>query len=167
MLSLNNMYVIWVMFLTGMHLSYLDWQRKILLIGYLMIINVQSPLGTSLNRCRLHCQIAWCNAVINKDKSDCYRKLISDNSHDSRKLWPELHTTLNRVSDVTLLFHESEKWLADQSTSFYQKKLRKLEILSLHMALKMRFTPSFRRPEELSPCIWPQFYIKISRMCGC
>ena len=39
-----------------------------------------------LNRCRLHCQIAQCNALVNKDKSEYYNKQISDNSHDSRKL---------------------------------------------------------------------------------
>ena len=55
-----------------------------------------------LNRSRLRCQIAWCKAFVNKDKSDYYSKLISDNSHDSRKLWHELHKTLNRVSDATL-----------------------------------------------------------------
>ena len=39
--------------------------------------------------------------------------MISDNSHDSRKLWRELHKTLNRVSDATLPSHKSEKSLAD------------------------------------------------------
>ena len=46
-----------------------------------------------LNRSRLCDQIAWCNALVNKDKSDYYSKLISGNSHDSRKLWCELHKT--------------------------------------------------------------------------
>ena len=101
---------------------------------------MQSPLGANLREpgiglCR---QFARCNALVNKDKSDYYSKLISDNSHDSRKLWRELHKTLNRVSDVTLPFHESEKSLADQYASLFQTKLRKLEILSLPLA------PSFR-----------------------
>ena len=39
-----------------------------------------------LNRSWLRHQIARCNALVNKDKSDYYSKLISDNSHDSRKL---------------------------------------------------------------------------------
>ena len=47
-----------------------------------------------------HRQIARCNALVNNDKSDYYSKLISDNSHDSRKLWRELHETMNRVSDA-------------------------------------------------------------------
>ena len=44
---------------------------------------------STLNRSRLRRQIARCNALVNKDKSDYYSKLISDNSHDSRKLWRE------------------------------------------------------------------------------
>ena len=43
------------------------------------------------NRSRLRCQITWCNRLANRDKTVYYRKLISDNSHDSKKLWRELH----------------------------------------------------------------------------
>ena len=93
-----------------------------------------------LNRSWLHHQIARCNALVNHDKSDYYSKLISDNSYNSRKLWRELHKTLNRVSDATLPSHESEKSLADQFASFFQTKSRKLEILSLPLALNLRFT---------------------------
>ena len=75
-----------------------------------------------LNRSWLHRYIARCNALVNNDKSDYYSKLISDNSHDSRKLWRELHKTLNRVSDVTFPSHESEKSLADQFASFLIKQ---------------------------------------------
>ena len=74
-----------------------------------------------LNRSWLRRQIAQCNALVNKDKSDYYSKLISDNSHDSRKLWRELHKTLNRVSDATLPSHESKTSLADQFASFSNK----------------------------------------------
>ena len=88
-----------------------------------------------LNRSRLHCQIAQCKVLVNKNKSDCYSKLISDNSHDSKKIWHELHKTLNRVSDATLPSHESEKPLADQFASFFPTKLRKLKILLLPLAL--------------------------------
>ena len=38
------------------------------------------------NRSRLRRQIAWCNRLANSDKTVYYRKLISDNSHDSKKL---------------------------------------------------------------------------------
>ena len=74
-----------------------------------------------LNRSRLRRQIARCNALVNKDKSDYYSKLISDNRHDSRKLWRELHKTLNRVPDATLPSHVSKKSLADQFASFSNK----------------------------------------------
>ena len=72
-----------------------------------------------LNRSRLHHQIAQCNALVNNDKADYYNKLISDTSHDSQKLWCELHKTLNRVSDATLPSHKSEKSLTDPSASFF------------------------------------------------
>ena len=62
-----------------------------------------------LNRSWFHHQIALCNALVNKDKSDNYNKVISDSSHDSQKLWCELHKTLNRVSNATLPSHKSEK----------------------------------------------------------
>ena len=65
-------------------------------------------------------------ALVNKDRSDYYSKLISDNSHDSRKLWRELRKTLNRVSDATLPSHESEKSLADQFASFFSNKIKKI-----------------------------------------
>ena len=79
-----------------------------------------------LNRSRLRRQLAQCNALVNKDKSHYYSKLISDNSHDSRKLWRELHKTLNRVSDATLPSHKSEKSLANQFASFFSNKMKKI-----------------------------------------
>ena len=79
-----------------------------------------------LNRSRLRRQIVRCNALVNKDKSDYYSKLISDNSHDSRKLWRELHKTLNKVSGATLPSHESKKSLADQFASFFSNKIKKI-----------------------------------------
>ena len=38
------------------------------------------------NRSRLRRQIARCNSLVNKDKSNYYSRLISDNSQDPRKL---------------------------------------------------------------------------------
>ena len=43
-----------------------------------------------LNRARLRKQIARCNTLITRDKSNYYRNLISDNAHDSKKLWQVL-----------------------------------------------------------------------------
>ena len=79
-----------------------------------------------LNRSWLHRQIVRCNAHVNKDKSDYYSKLILDNSHDSGKLWGELHKTLSKVSDATLPSPESEKSLADQFASFFSNKIKKI-----------------------------------------
>ena len=73
-----------------------------------------------LSRCWLRRQIAWCNALENKDKSNYYSKLISDNSHDSRKLWGALHKTLNKVSDVKLSSQESPPSDPPKITAFRQ-----------------------------------------------
>ena len=64
--------------------------------------------------------------LVNNDRSDYYSKQISDNNHDSRKLWRELHKTLNRVSGVTLPSHESEKSLTDLFASFSSNKIKKI-----------------------------------------
>ena len=80
----------------------------------------------ALNRSRLRRQIVQCNALVNRDKSDYCSKLISDNSHDSRKLWRELHKTLNKVSDATLPSHESQKSLADQFASYFSNKINNI-----------------------------------------
>ena len=79
-----------------------------------------------LNRSQLRHQNARCNALVNKDKSDYYGKLSSDNSHYNRKLCREIHKTLNNVSDATLPHHESEKLLADQFASFFSNKIKKI-----------------------------------------
>ena len=44
----------------------------------------------------------------------------------TRKLWRELHKTLNRVPDATLPSHESKKSLADQFASFFSNKIKKI-----------------------------------------
>ena len=93
-----------------------------------------------LNRSRLRRQIVRCNALVNKDKSDYYSKLISDNSHDSRKLWRELHKTLNKVSDATLPSNESKKSLADQFASFFSNKIKKIRDNFGSIGTEMIFT---------------------------
>ena len=67
-------------------------------------------------------QIAWCNRLANRDKTIYYRKLISDNGHDSKKLWRELHKVLNRSHGTTLPTHESSKALADRFATFFSNK---------------------------------------------
>ena len=76
------------------------------------------------NRSHLRCQIAWC--LTNRDKTVYYRKLISDNSHDSMKLWRELHKVLHRSHGTTLPTYESSKSLADRFSSFFSNKILKI-----------------------------------------
>ena len=71
------------------------------------------------NRNRFRCQIAWCNRLANRDKTVYYRKLISDNSHDLKKLWWELHKVLHRSQSIILPNYESSKSLADCFTTFF------------------------------------------------
>ena len=78
------------------------------------------------NRSRLRRQIAWCNHLANRDKTVYYRKLISDNSHDSKKLWRELHKVLYRSHDTTLPTYESSKSLADHFATFISNKIMKI-----------------------------------------
>ena len=54
-------------------------------------------------------------------KSDYYSKVISDKNHYSRKQWHKLRKTLNRVSEVTLSSHESDKFLVGQFASFFEQ----------------------------------------------
>ena len=78
------------------------------------------------NRSRLQRQIAWCNPLANRDKTLYYWKLISDNGHDSKKLWQELHKVLNRSHGTTLPTHESSKSLADRFATFFSNKIMKI-----------------------------------------
>ena len=78
------------------------------------------------NRSRLRRQIAWCNHLVNRDKTVYYRKLISDNSHDSKKLWWELHKVLHRSHGTTLPSCESSKSLADRFATFFSNKIVKI-----------------------------------------
>ena len=78
------------------------------------------------NRSRLRHQIAWCNHVANRDKTAYHRKLISDNRHDSKKLWQELHKVLHRSHSTTLPTCESSKSLADRFATFFSNKIMKI-----------------------------------------
>ena len=80
----------------------------------------------SCHRSRLQHQIAWCNHLANRHKTVYYRKLISDNSHDSKKLWRELHKVLHRSHGTTLPTCESSKTLADRFALFFSNKVMKI-----------------------------------------
>ena len=78
------------------------------------------------NRSRLWRKITWCNRLANRDKTVYYRKLISNNSHDSKKLWWELHKVLHRSHGTTLPTCESLKSLADRFATFFSNKIMKI-----------------------------------------
>ena len=101
----------------------------------------------SLNRSWLHRQIAWCNSLVNKDKSDYYSKLISDNSEDPRKLWHVLRKTLSRVSEVTLPLHESDKTLADKFASFFHNKIKTIRATFIPSGTEKDVHPSSDPPK--------------------
>ena len=63
---------------------------------------------------------------MNRDKIVYYRKLISDNSHDSKELWRELHKVLHRSYGTALPTYESSKSLADPFASFFANKIMKI-----------------------------------------
>ena len=64
--------------------------------------------------------------LANRDKTVYCRKLISDNSHDSKKLWWELHKVLHRSHSTTLPTCESSKSLADHFATFFSNKIKKI-----------------------------------------
>ena len=78
-----------------------------------------------LNRARLRKQVARCNTLITRHKSNYYRNLISDNAHDSKKLWHVLRSVLHSVSDKVLPSHASHTGLASFVT-FFSDKISKI-----------------------------------------
>ena len=94
-----------------------------------------------LNRARLHKQIARCNTLITRDKSNYYRNLIIDNAHDSKKLWQVLCSVLHSVPDKVLPSHASHTGLANRFVTFFSDKISKirdpnLTFLSLFLRMK-------------------------------
>ena len=79
-----------------------------------------------LNRARLCKQIARCNTLITRDKSNYYRNLISDNAHDSKKLWQVLRSVFHSVPDKVLPSHTSHIGLANRFATFFSDKISKI-----------------------------------------
>ena len=80
----------------------------------------------SYTRSRLRRQIARCNYLANRDKSDFYKKLVTESSHSSKKLWQELDKVLNRVPEVKLPTRQSDKELANRFGAFFRDKIRNI-----------------------------------------
>ena len=71
-------------------------------------------------------QIAWCNTLITRDKFNYYRNLISDNAHDSKKRWQNLHSVLHSVLKKVLPSHASHIGLANCFVTFFSDKISKI-----------------------------------------
>ena len=78
------------------------------------------------NRARLRKQIARCNAIITKDKTNYFSNLISDNAHDSKKLWQILRSVLHSVPEKVLPSHASQICLANRFVTSFSDKIRKI-----------------------------------------
>ena len=78
-----------------------------------------------LSRSRLRRLIARCNAIINRDKAEYYSTIMSDNSHDPKKLWHTLRHVLDKGQEMTLPPHQSEKSLANKFASFFHQKCKR------------------------------------------
>ena len=99
-----------------------------------------------LNRSQLHRQIARCNSLVNKDKSNYYSKLISDNSQDPKKLACTAKT-LGRVSGMTLPPHDSDKALANQFASYFHNKIKIIRDTFIPSGIKIDVHPSSDPPK--------------------
>ena len=103
---------------------------------------------SQLSRCRLCKQIAWCNAIINRDKAEYYSTIISGNSHDPKKLWHALRHVLDKGHEMTLPPHQSEQSLANQFLSFFTQKIKR--ICDMFTASSTAITPPMCTPPNLS-----------------
>ena len=78
------------------------------------------------NRARLHKLIARCNSLLNKDKSNYYRNLASENAQDSKKLWQVLCSALHSDPKSVIPSHESQECLANRFVIFFSDKITKI-----------------------------------------
>ena len=82
---------------------------------------------SSHNQAMLQKQIACCNSVVNRDKSNCYRNLVRENTSDSKKLWQVLRSALHTVPETVLPSHDSQKSLANNFVlTFFSDKITKI-----------------------------------------
>ena len=94
------------------------------------------------NWSHLRRQNAWCNHLANREKTVYYRKLIYDNSHDSKKLWREVHKVLHRSHGTILcpLMNPESHWLI-VLLHFSQIKSCKFVRASPHLSLVTQYIP--------------------------
>ena len=154
--NINNMYIIWVMFLTGTHHWYLDGKRKILQIGCRILIDVQSPLDTNLEGLRKGPSIHW-TEISFVAKLLVAMHLLTKISQTIIINWS--HTIVTTLENYGMCCAKSWigflKWhfnlmnLTSHWLTFFQIKLRKLEILlsPQALALKMMFILLLKTPK--------------------
>ena len=78
------------------------------------------------NRSRLRRQANKCNYIINKEKSQYYSHIITQNSGDSKKVWRELNNVLHRKAESILPDDNNNKSLADKFSTFFIDKITRI-----------------------------------------
>ena len=81
------------------------------------------------NRARLRKQIARCNSMVNKDKSNYYRSLVNENAQDSKKLWQVLRSALHSDREIVLPSYQSKECLANRFVTYFSDKITKIRDL--------------------------------------
>ena len=81
--------------------------------------HIWRKVRSQLSRTRLHRQITWCNAVINRDKAEYYNPVINDNGRDPKKLWQALRQVLNKGCKMTV--PQTNPWLINLFSSLLKK----------------------------------------------
>ena len=71
-------------------------------------------------------QITPCNSLVNKDKPNNYRNLISKNVHDLKELWQIILSTLHSVPETVLPSDDTQKCLAYHFVTFFSDKITKI-----------------------------------------
>ena len=77
------------------------------------------------NRARLRKQIARCNLLVYKDKSNYYRSLVNEHAQDSKKLWQVLRSALHSDHKSVLNSHQSKECLANRFVTYFSDKIIK------------------------------------------
>ena len=85
-----------------------------------------NPHIDSLNRARLRKQIARCNSLVNKDKSNYYKSLVNEKAQDSKKLWQVLRSVLHSDRKSVLPSHQSKECLANRFVTYFSEKITKI-----------------------------------------
>ena len=127
-------YMTWVVSLIGMLLLCPAWRQNSVLTGSQRAVALQSHSDINLNVLGEKIKVNTTGVVFGVKspgvivlptgtKTVYYRKLISDNSHDSKKLWRELHKVLHRSHSTTLPTCESSKSLPDRFVTFFSNEI--------------------------------------------